>query len=74
MAKVAKLVVASFITRVVVEDTATYEETVEAARQGIAAKVNNELFENIEDVIDDTEMPYDPNIELTPEEIAKLQK
>ena len=61
MAKVAKLVVASFITRVVVEDTATHEETVEAARQGIAAKVGNELFENIEAVIDDKEMPFDPD-------------
>ena len=60
MAKVAKLVVASFITRVVVEDTATYEETVEAARQGIAAKVGNELFENIEDVFEDKEVPYNP--------------
>ena len=63
MAKVAKLVVASFITRVVVEDTATYEESVEAARQGIAAKVHNELFENIESVFDDAEIPYCPDID-----------
>ena len=63
MAKVAKMVVASFITRVVVEDTATYEEILDAAKLRIADKVQTEFDENIESVFDDAEMPYCPDID-----------
>ena len=75
MAKIAKLVLVSLMTRVIVEDTATAEEIVAAAKPNIQAKLdNNELYENTEEIMDDTEMPYDPNIELTPEELAILKK
>lgn len=58
---VAKLVTFSLMTRVIVRDNADDDEIAEAAKQGILNKVNhNELVENIEDVKDDTEMPYDP--------------
>ncbi len=75
MAKIAKLVLVSLMTRVIVEDTATAEEIVAAAKPNIQAKLdNNELYENTEEIMDDTEMPYDPNIELTPEELVILKK
>jgi uncharacterized protein YbcI len=58
MAKVAKLVLISLMTRVVVEDTATDEEIVEAARPQLVDKMRTDLHENIEEIIDDEEVPY----------------
>lgn len=59
MAKVAKLVLVSLMTRVVVDEDATYEEVIEAARPRFIPKITDELFENIEEVFDDKECPYD---------------
>lgn len=72
--KVAKLVLWSPITRVVVDEDATYDEIVEAARERFREKANSEYYENIEDVIDDLEMPYDPAIELSEEGLQKLKQ
>jgi hypothetical protein len=64
MAKVAKLVTVSFTTRVIVEDTASDEEIIEASRGKVAEKVINELQEHLESIEDDTEMPYEEGEEL----------
>jgi hypothetical protein len=61
--KVVKLVYVSLMTRVVVDDNATDEQIVEAARSKFIDKVTNELFENLEDIVDDTECPYDENFD-----------
>jgi hypothetical protein len=58
MAKVAKLVLVSFMTRVVVEDTATEDEIIAASRSNFAKKVQTELGDNIEEINDDEECPY----------------
>lgn len=57
--KVVKLVYVSLMTRVVVDDNATDEQIVEAAQSKFIDKVTNELFENLEDIVDDEECPYD---------------
>ena len=57
--KVAKLVYVSLATRVVVEDTATEEEILELAMPRFVDKIINELSENIDEIIDDTLLPYD---------------
>lgn len=56
--KVAKLVTVSLMTRVVVEDNASDEQIVEAARINYRNIVENELWDNLEDIKDDTEVPY----------------
>jgi len=57
MSKVAKLVYYSFVTRVVVEDDATQEDIIRESKRRILEKVNNELGENLEEIIDDEECP-----------------
>ena len=64
MAKVAKLVLVSLMTRVIVEDTATDEEILAIARPKFHAIVENELMENLESIADDTECPYGSNGEF----------
>lgn len=54
---VAKLVYYSLVTRVLVDENATDEEIIEASKDKILDKVNNELGENLEDIIDDIEYP-----------------
>lgn len=57
--KTVKLVYVSLMTRVVVDVDATDEEILEAARPKLLEKVNTELMENLEDIVDDVECPYD---------------
>lgn len=60
MALVAKLVSIVLITRVVVEEDATDEQIVDASRARFLEKVHDtSLGENIEEIKDDTECPYD---------------
>lgn len=61
--KVAKLVLWSPMTRVVVDEDATYDEIVEAARDKFKGKLDWEYEANIEEVLDDEECPYDPEEE-----------
>jgi len=61
MGKVAKLVYVSLASRVVVDEEATFEEIVKAAKSNLVYRVTNELGENIEEIIPDEEMPYDPS-------------
>lgn len=59
MAKVAKLVTISLTTRVVVDSSATDEQTLEQAKKEFQAKLdNNELFENLESIEPDNECPF----------------
>ena len=60
----AKLVTVNFTTRVIVEDNATEEEILVAAKLKVVDKVINELGENLEDILDDTVCPYDPETDI----------
>jgi len=53
------------MTRVVVDETATDEQILDLARPKFLEKVIHELHENLEEIKDDTEMPYDEAVELT---------
>lgn len=56
--KVAKLVYISLATRVIVDANATEEEIVEASKENFLNKINTELHENLEEILDDEEMPF----------------
>lgn len=58
MALVAKLVLVSLMVRVIVDEKASEEEILNFARPKFHDVVRNELHENLDDIIDDTEMPY----------------
>lgn len=62
--KVAKLVAVSFLTRVVVEENATEEEVLEKAKSNFAFKIEDELSENLEYIVDDIECPYNEKYDL----------
>jgi hypothetical protein len=56
--KVAKLVMFSLMTRVVVDENATDEEIIGASYRGIQCKITNrELGDNLEEIKDDEECP-----------------
>lgn len=58
MAKVAKLVVTTFITRVVVDENVSLEEIAELVKPKLLDKINNnEVAENIETILPDEECP-----------------
>lgn len=59
MSKVAKLVYVSLATRVVVDENATDEQILEIAKGHFLEKVNTELGEHLEEIIDDEECPHD---------------
>lgn len=61
--KVAKLVVTTFVTRVIVDENATHEEIINEARPKLVNQVLNELSENLEDVIEDKEVPFNPEFD-----------
>lgn len=56
--KVAKLVYYSFVTRVVVEESATDDQIIQASRQNMVEKVQTCLGENLEEIDDDEECPF----------------
>jgi hypothetical protein len=59
MARVAKVVTISLMTRVIVDENATDEQIVDAAKSKFIEKINNnELMENLEDIVEDTECPF----------------
>ena len=60
----AKLVYLSLMTRVVVEDDADDEVVMDVARQKFADKIQYEYLENVEDIQDDLEMPYDEETDI----------
>jgi hypothetical protein len=60
MTKTAKLVTAYLKTRVVVEDNATEDDIIWAAKQNFREILENDIGENIEEIEDDEEVPYNP--------------
>lgn len=57
--KVAKLVLVEFMVRVIVDENYTDEQLTEKIKVKVLEKVNNdELFENLTEVKDDEEVPY----------------
>lgn len=72
MAKVAKLVSISLMTRVVVEDTATEEEILTLTRPRFIEKIRTDLEDNIISIENDTECPYDPETDQSPGESNEL--
>lgn len=59
MAKVAKLVMVSLVTRVIVDESATEDQIISASYKGFQAKIDNrELGDNLESIEDDEEVPY----------------
>jgi hypothetical protein len=58
MAKVAKLVYTSFVTRVIVDENATDDEIISVAKYKLHDIIIDEFSENLEKIVDDTECPY----------------
>ena len=58
MSKVAKLVMVSMMTRIVVDENATDEQMLEASKPAFLMKINTELNEHLEQIVDDTECPF----------------
>ena len=56
--KVAKLVTVSIVTRVIVNEDASELEIIESATENIINQVHNDLLDNIESIVEDTECPY----------------
>jgi hypothetical protein len=54
----AKLVTISLMTRVVVPETATEEQILNQAKGKFIDKIETELSEHVEEIVDDEEMPY----------------
>jgi hypothetical protein len=57
MAKVAKLITISLMTRVVVDENATDEQIIEVAKPKLIEKIRSEAMENLEEIVDDAECP-----------------
>lgn len=60
MAKVAKLVTISMMTRVVVDDDADDDFIINRSAMNFINKITNEIGEHIEEIVDDEECPYNP--------------
>jgi hypothetical protein len=66
MGKVAKLVRVMITTRIIVDDNASEEEIMEIALPRLLDNlytIVDNAFENIEEIVDDTEVPYDPDMD-----------
>lgn len=73
MSKVAKLVYVSLVTRVIVDDNASDSEILMKAQMKFIEKIENEIYEHLEEIVDDTECPYGENLDLSDEEINVLK-
>ena len=61
--KKAMLVTVSLMTRVVVDVDASEKDIFEQARDKFIVKVHSELGENLEEIVEDTEQPFDPKFD-----------
>lgn len=59
MKKVAKLVYVSLATRVIVDENASESEILEIAKNNFLGKIETELNEHLEEILDDEECPFD---------------
>lgn len=60
MAKIAKLVAISLLTRIIVEETDSEEENLAAAKHQFISKIDTDLGDNVEFIEEDSECPFDP--------------
>jgi len=58
MAKIAKLIKVSLMTRVVVDEKATDEQIFNEAMCKLKVQLHHDKMENIENIEDDTECPF----------------
>lgn len=56
--KVAKLVTVGLMVRVIVPENATDDEVIAAAAPKLADALNNDLYDNVEEIVDDLVVPY----------------
>ena len=56
--KVSKLVVTTFVTRVVVYENSTFDEIMSAVLPRLSEQLITELNESVDDIIEDLENPY----------------
>jgi hypothetical protein len=65
--KTAKIIWVSLATRVIVDtndsEEIVIEKAIEQAKDKFIDKINNELYENIDEIFDDTDCPYDQEID-----------
>lgn len=64
MEKVAKLVTVILTTRILVEEGADEQTIMELAIPKLSEKLMDEPFEHIEEIVDDTECPFDPEFDV----------
>ena len=57
--KVAKLVYVSMVTRVIVDENASETDILIQAQSKFIEKIENEIHEHLEEIIDDEECPYE---------------
>ena len=57
--KVAKLVYVSMVTRVIVDENASETDILIQAQSKFIEKIENEIHENLEEIVDDIECPYE---------------
>jgi hypothetical protein len=57
--KVAKLVIVSLMTRVIVEEGTSETDILIQAQQKFIDKIENEIHEHLESIEDDVECPFD---------------
>lgn len=63
MKKVAKLVRVMVTTRIIVDENASEDEIMETALPRLLDNLQSNAFENIEEIVDDVEVPYDPDMD-----------
>jgi hypothetical protein len=65
--KTAKIIWVSLATRVIVDtndsEEIVIEKAIEQAKDKFIDKINNELYESIDEIFDDTDCPYDQEID-----------
>lgn len=59
MSKVAKLVLCSLMTRVIVDEYATEDEIIKVSKGKFINSIHTSLGDNIESIEDDIECPYE---------------
>lgn len=69
MKKIAKLITVTFVTRVIVEENDDDMSACIEAKPKLLNLLNdaNNILENIESIVDDTECPYNPETDETGE-------
>jgi hypothetical protein len=63
MGKIAKLVSVTLKTRVIVEDNLSEEQIFELAKPRLSNNLSTNGFENLEEIVDDIECPYDKDFD-----------